>query len=154
MIDENKRSQYGEQGLVPNCITIHNTSSSLTAQELFDYLNNECKTAQGCHFIVDKDDVVEVMPLDWKTYHTGKGRDYAFHNSIAVEICSNINNEDYLAGQTKAIELIKGLMERYSIGKTELYFHIDWNPQTYCPADILRIYGNKKNFINEFFEEE
>ena len=152
MIKESKREQYGEYGLAPNCITIHNTGNyDDNAIEIFNYLNDECKTSQGCHFLIDDENIVEVMPLDWKTYHTGKGKDYAFNNSIAIEICSNIDNELYLKGQGKAIDLIKELMKKFNIPKSEIYFHQDFNQITYCPCNILDLYKTKKNFLEKFF---
>lgn len=152
MLDKNKWSQYGKDGLEPTCITIHNTGNyDMTARELFDYLNNECLTSQGCHFLVDDKEIIEVMPLNWKTYHTGKGEDYAFNNSIAIEICSNLDDELYLKGQENAIRLIKNYMDKFDIPKDEIYFHIDFNPTTYCPCNILDLYKTKENFLNKFF---
>lgn len=152
MLDINKWSQYGKDGLEPTCITIHNTGNyDMTARELFDYLNNECLTSQGCHFLVDDKEIIEVMPLNWKTYHTGKGEDYAFNNSIAIEICSNLDDELYLKGQENAIRLIKNYMDKFDIPKDEIYFHIDFNPTTYCPCNILDLYKTKENFLNKFF---
>ena len=152
MLDKNKWSQFGKEGLEPTCITIHNTGNyDMTARELFDYLNNECLTSQGCHFLVDDKEIIEVMPLNWKTYHTGKGEDYAFNNSIAIEICSNLDDELYLKGQENAIFLIKYYMDKFDIPKNEIYFHIDFNPTTYCPCNILDLYKTKENFLNKFF---
>lgn len=152
MLDKNKWSQFGKEGLEPTCITIHNTGNyDMTARELFNYLNNECLTSQGCHFLVDDKEIIEVMPLNWKTYHTGKGEDYAFNNSIAIEICSNLDDELYLKGQENAIRLIKNYMDKFDIPKDEIYFHIDFNPTTYCPCNILDLYKTKENFLNKFF---
>ena len=152
MLDKNKWSQYGKDGLEPICITIHNTGNyDMTARELFDYLNNECLTSQGCHFLVDDKEIIEVMPLNWKTYHTGKGEDYAFNNSIAIEICSNLDDELYLKGQDKTIRLIKNYMDKFDIPKDEIYFNIDFNPTTYCTCNILDLYKTKENFLNKFF---
>lgn len=152
MLDESKWLQYGQDGLKPNCITIHNTGNyDMTAKDIFNYLNNDCKTSQGCHYLVDNNEVIEVLPLTWRTYHTGKGEDYAFNNSIAIEICSNIDDELYLAGQNKAIALIKELMDKYNIPLSEIYFHIDFNSKTYCPCNILDLYKTKENFLKKFF---
>lgn len=152
MIDKKKWPQFGKNGLIPNCITIHNTGNyDLSAREIFDYLNNDCKTSQGCHFLIDHKEVIEVLPLDWRTYHTGKGEDYAFNNSIAIEICSNLDNSLYLKGQDNAVALIKELMSSYNIPLSEIYFHIDFNSTTYCPCNILDLYKNKQNFLRKFF---
>lgn len=151
MIDENKYSQFGEIGLTPKGITIHNTGNDdMSARDLFNWLNNECKSSQGCHYLIDHNEIIEVMPLNWKVYHTGKGRDWAFHNTIAIEICSNLDNELYKQGQDKAIGLIRELFERYELNTNDLYFHNDFAPY-YCPKNILDIYKTKQNFIREEF---
>lgn len=152
MLKETRWMQFGEKGLEPNCITIHNTKNySMSAKDLFNYMNDECLTSQGCHYLVDNEGVIEVMPLDWKVYHTGKGKDYAFNHSIAIEICNHISNDLYLKGQDNAIKLIKQLMKKYNIKKEDIYFHNDFNSRTYCPNKILDLYKNKKNFIEKFF---
>lgn len=157
MIKENKYKQFGypSGNLKKTSITIHNTNNySMSARELFDYVNNECKTSQGMHLIVDCNEVIEVMPLDWCVYHTGKGNDNACKHSIAIEICSNSNNELYLKGQDKAIKLIKQLMKEYHLTRDDIYFHNDFNNEAYCPSNILNLYGNKENFLNKFFRKD
>lgn len=149
MIDERKYNQYGFERSSEDIkgITIHNTNNyQWNAREIFEWLN-EGKTSQGCHYLIDKDELIEVMPHDWGVYHTGKGMDYGTRYTIAIEICSNLNNEDYLVGEDRAIELIHTLMERYQLTKNDIFFHLDFNPQTYCPAQILDIYGNKTTFL-------
>lgn len=155
MIDEKKYSQYGAYGLLPKAITIHNTNNyDWSAQDLFNYINSECKTSQGVHLIADHNGIIEVMPLDWKVWHTGKGNDWAFNNSIAIEICSNLDNELYLKGQQIAIDKIKELMKTYNLTNEDLYFHNDFNQTTYCPANILDLYKSKKVFLEKFFGKE
>lgn len=154
MIKKEKYKQYGTLGLKPIAITIHNTSSELSAKELFEYLNSKCDTSQGCHYIVDHTDVIQVMPLNYKVWHTGKGNDWAFNYSIAIEICSNVDNDKYIKGQNKAIKLIKKLQKEYGISNDMLFFHQDFNNHTYCPADILNKYGSKQNFIKKEIERE
>lgn len=152
MIDEKKWAQYGVSGLSPKGIIIHNTNSDMSAESLLEWLEKDNKGSNGCHFLVDHTGVYEVIPTTWKVWTTGKGNDYAFHNCIAVEICSNINNLLYLEGEERAVALIKELMEEYDIPKEEIYFHIDFNERTYCPKDILDRYGNKRNFIERYFK--
>lgn len=152
MIDERKYAQYGVCGLTPRGIIIHNTNSDMTALELFDWLENVNKGSNACHFLVDHNGVIEVIPLDWKLWTTGKGNDWAFNNCIAVEICSSRNDEDYLEGERIAVNLIKNLMDTYGLTTDDIYFHIDFNERTYCPKDILDRYVKKKNFIERYWK--
>lgn len=150
MLKEEKRPQYGKQGLDVKGIVIHNTNNyTKNIDELMNYLENESKTSNGTHFLVDDKKIIEVMPLDWCVWSTGKGNDWCFRHCISIEIVSNINDELYLSGQKRAIKLIKRLMKKYSLTKEDIYFHNDFNKEFYCPATILRIYGNKENFLKE-----
>lgn len=154
MIDENKWGQFGKEGLNPIAITIHNTNNyKMSAKDILDYTNENSKhiNSGACHYAIDYKEIVEILPLNWKIYHTGKAEDWAFNNSIAIEICSNLNNELYLKGQDNAIKLIKELMKKYNIKKSDIYFHQDFDERAYCPATILNLYGNKRNFIKKFF---
>lgn len=152
MLPDEKLKQYGfartEEDV--KCIILHNTSSSLSAEELYQYLSENKETTQGCHYLVDHNEVIQVMPHNWGCYNCGQAKDYSAKYGIAIEICSNIEDDLYLAGQDKAIELIKQLMKNYSIAKSEIYFHNDFNKKSYCPSDIIRIYGTKKKFLDTF----
>lgn len=156
MIDRNKYNQFGFERSQEDikCIVLHNTNSELSARQLFNWLNTSCVSSQGCHFIIDHNEVIEVMPLDWSVYHTGKAIDTGNKYGIAIEICSNLNNDKYLEGEAKAMELVKSLMNEYNLTKNDIYFHQDFNSTTRCPNDILTRYGNKKNFINAYINEE
>ena len=156
MIKEEKYEQYGfprrEQDILG--ITIHETGNdNMTAKELFDYLENENKTSQGCHYIVDNNEVIEVMPNDWGVYHTGKAMDYGNRYTISIEVCSNINNDKFNNGVDKAVELIKELMIEYAIPKDSIFFHIDFNQNSYCPKTLIRQYGSVKRFVIEKVED-
>ena len=151
MIDSNKYLQYGfKRNNDIKGIVIHNTGSDLSARQVFNYMN-KTKSSSGCHYLIDDKEIIEVMPLDYCVYHTGKGIDWSCKNTIAIEIVSNVDDTKYLKGQDRAINLIKELMERYDLTTNDLYFHNDF-ANVYCPSDILRIYGNKKNFIKEVFK--
>lgn len=150
MLDENKWVQYGADGLNVQGIVLHNTGNTdMSAQDLFNYLNNECVTSQCTHFFVDHENTIEVMPLSWKTWSTGKGNDWAFHHCIAIEICDNLNDELYKQGQDNAVVLIKRLMEEYNLTTNDIYFHNDFNNKFYCPHILLDRYGSAKRFCIE-----
>lgn len=156
MIKENKFIQYGfprEQSDIQG-ITLHETGNiNMSAQDLFNYLDNECKTSQGTHYICDDKEVIQVMPDDWGVYHTGKGRDWGNRYTIAIEICSSLNNESYQKAQDKAVELTKTLMGKYHIGSDMIFFHNDWDSKYYCPKTILDNYGTSRNFVYQEIEE-
>lgn len=152
MIKEEKFNQYGfprnEEDILG--ITLHETgNNNMSARQLFDYLENECKTSQGTHYIVDDIETLQVMPNDWACYHTGKGLDWGNRFTIAIEICSSISDEKYQQAQDNAVALIKELMEEYAINKDSIFFHYDFNNRTHCPNRILNKYKNAKRFVIE-----
>lgn len=139
--------QFGYPGLEVKGITIHNTGRRESARELFNELKNS-QVNQGCHFLIDETETIQMLPLDWCAYHTGKGKDWGNNHTIAIEICRSQNTSDlYFASQVRAIRKIKKLMNEYNLTTSDIYFHNDFSPRTYCPHKILETYGNKKNFI-------
>lgn len=141
--------QIGFKGLDVKGITIHNTGNKLSAKEIYDYIETS-GTNHGCHYLVDEKETIQVLPLDYCTYHTGKGLDFGNTNTIAIEICrSQSDIETYLKAQKRAIELIKDLMSKYGLTNDQVFFHNSFNERTYCPHRILDIYKSRKEFIDK-----
>lgn len=155
MLSENKWAQYGKDGLEVEGIILHNTGNvNMSALQLLDYMENDCKYSTGTHYFVDHNGVVQVLPLTWRTWTTGKGNDWAFDHCIAIEICDNLNDELYKQGQDNAVVLIRELMSTYNLGMYDIYFHNDFNPRVYCPHIILDIYKSAQEFyLNEIMED-
>ena len=132
-------------------ITIHNIGNDMTARENYE-LMVAAKQTNLCHYLIDESEVINVMPENAEASHTGKGYDFGNRFTIAVEICRSQSDEVlYMKAQKKAIAFIKKLMKKYKLSTDDLYFHMDFNQQAYCPHRILEIYGNKGEFINGCF---
>lgn len=152
MISENKYIQYGFQRTVADIkgITLHETGNyEMNAQQMFDYLNDVNTTSQGTHYLVDSNEVIQVMPDDWAVYHTGKGIDNGVKYTIAIEICSSLNNAEYAEAEARAIALIYSLQNTYQIPDDNIFFHQDWDRMMYCPRRLLDVYGTSRGFIYE-----
>lgn len=147
MISESKWMQYGLPNAEIKGIVIHNTNNQKASAVDLEKWMEQGVTSQGCHFLVDHKEVRQVMPLDWSVWNTGMGYDFGNLHCIAVEICSNPSNSLYLQGQFKAIDLIENLMHDFNLTTKDLYFHRDFNPNVNCPSQILKLYGNKNNFL-------
>lgn len=157
MIDEKKFIQYGFPREVKNIqgITIHETGNyTMNAQELHDWLNNECKTSQGVHYICDSEQTIQVMPCEWAVYHTGKGRDWGCRYTIAIEIVSSYSDEVYKKAEDRAISLIYDLQKKYHISNDMIFFHQDWDIKKHCPNRIIDEYGTSKNFVYQRIERD
>lgn len=149
MIPETKWKQYGLPDAQIKGIVIHNTNNQLwSARRLEKWLIEENKTSASAHFIVDAEDTIQVMPLDWSVWNTGMGMDFGNLHCISIEICSHPSEQIYLQGERRAIQLIKELMIQFNLTEKDIYFHRDFNPNVNCPAQILKRYGNKQNFLN------
>lgn len=133
-------------------IVIHNTNIQKSAH-MCEKMMLEGKDSRGTHFFVDED-IVQVMPLDWSCFNTGKGLDFGNTQCIAIEICSNLNTQKYFKAEQTAVELIKELMKEFNLTTEDIYFHRDFDSTVNCPADILRIYKDKKSFIRRYFNEQ
>ena len=153
MIPKEKWKQYGLPNMEVKGIVIHNTNNQRASAADLEKWMIENNTSQGTHFIVDHTEVRQVMPLDWSVWNTGMGMDFGNLHCISIEICSNPNNSLYLQGQSKAIDLIENLMHEFNFTKYDIYFHRDFNPNTNCPSQILKMYGNKKNFLSMIKEK-
>ena len=149
MIPKSKWRQYGQPGSKVKGIIIHNTNSSKSAVQLEKWLSEENKGSNGCHFLVDSNEVRKVMPLNWSVYSVGNGASFGNLDCIAIEICSNLSEREYSKAEQKGIELIRELMSKYNLSKEQIYFHRDFQANVNCPAQIIKRYGTKARFLNE-----
>lgn len=148
MLSKSKWKQYGQPNSKIKGIVIHNTNNQqMSAEQLENWLENDNKRSNGCHFLIDYKEVRQVMPIDWSVWNTGMGMSFGNLDCISIEICSHPNNKLYLAGQERAINLIKELMKKYNLTKDDIYFHNDFQPHINCPAQIIKIYGKKSAFL-------
>lgn len=148
MLTESKWKQFGLPNATIQGIVIHNTNNQLwSAERIEKWLNEECTSNQGVHFLVDHKEVRQVMPLDWSVWNTGMGRDFGNLHCIAIEICSNPSEKLYMQGQARAIALIKRLMKEYGLTEKDIYYHRDFQPNINCPAQILKLYRTKAEFL-------
>ena len=155
MIPESKWKQYGLPNAEIKGIVIHNTNNQQwSARRLEKWLTEENRTSAGCHFLVDKDEVIQVMPLDWSVWNTGMMMDFGNLHCISIEVVSHPSEKQYEQAEQKAIELIRKLMKEFDLTEKDIYFHRDFNPNVNCPAQILRRYGSKQNFLNRLKGEK
>lgn len=148
MLPENKWIQYGLPNMEVKGIVIHNTNNQSWSAERLEQYMNETDFNAGTHYFVDHNEIRQVMPLDWSVWNTGMGMDFGNLHCISIEIVSNPSEKLYEQGERKAIDLIKKLMEEYHLTINDIYFHRDFNHSVNCPAQILKKYGTKQNFLS------
>lgn len=145
------KEQFGIDSFEVKGITIHNTGTDDSAYELYRKIQKS-SMSNGAHFLVDKDQVIQLLPLNHSVWHTGKGYDFGNLYTIAIEICQS-QSDDYFKAQQRAMRLIKQLLRGFRLTNQDIYFHNDFNERTYCPHRILDFYGSKEKFIKEVLED-
>lgn len=151
MLSRDKWYQYGEPRTEKiKGIVFHNTGNDLSAKEHEELMETSSQHF-GAHFFVDENEIVQVMPLDWFVWHTGKGYDMGNTRTIAIEICKSMaDKETYMKSQENAVKLAKKLMEEYGLKIKDIYFHSTFD-NVYCPHRILDIYGSLDDFKKGVF---
>lgn len=135
-------------------ITIHNSGNSLSADEIYNQLKTNGINYLA-HYLVDDEKIINSFPLEFCSFHTGKGYDFGNKYTISIEILrSDCDIDQYLKAQNNAIILIKELLDKYDLDFNQIYFHNDFNKKTYCPHRILDLYGSKENFIRRNFHAD
>lgn len=143
-----KLAQFGVPMNEVKGIVIHNTNSTKSARELASIMEKSTDS-RATHYFVDDKCVMQMLPLNWSAFNTGKGFDLGNTQCISIEICSLLSTDAYLKAQDRAVQLIKKLMKEFNLTTEDIYFHRDFDSTVNCPAQILRIYGTKANFIKE-----
>ena len=116
-------------------ITIHDTANKkkgADAKAHATYLKTLNKLTSW-HYTVDDECAYQHIPDSEKSYHTSRA--YANENSIAIEICVN-QDGDFSKAKENAVELVRGLMERYEIPVENICAHRDWTGKD-CPAALV-----------------
>lgn len=130
-------------------ITIHNTGNIYSAQENYNKIKL-IKKPNLCHYLIDEKEIINTWPEQQEASHTGKGYDYGNLHTIAIEICrSQCEKELYLKAQSNAVAFILSLLEKYDLSIKDIYFHNDFDENSWCPHRIIELYGNKETFINQ-----
>lgn len=150
MIKLEKQAQFGEYGNDARGILFTEVNYN-DAQDYFDYLDNECTDKYAVHFICDSKQIIEVMPVEFKVYCTGKGKDWAYKHCLIVGLCKS--NDDVVFDETieKAVNVAKELIDAFDITKNDIFFVSEFNSKRYDPSTILDLYGTKQFFIEKEF---
>ena len=149
------RANYGNKRLPSTIkyIVVHYTANDGDSDEgNSNYFANNIVSASA-HYFVDGDSVTQSVPDNYVAYSvggskysdcnkSGGGKFYGLctnTNSISIELCDEIKNgkSDFSAKTIKnAIELIKMLMNRYSVDLNHIVRHFDVTGKK-CPLPFV-----------------
>lgn len=117
-------------------IVIHDTGNKgkgADAEAHYKYFNGEDRQSSAHYFVDDKQILRVIRDVD-KSWHCGDGKGkYGItnENSIGVEMCINPDG-DFNKTYKNTLELVKHLMDKYSIPLDRVVRHYDASRKT-CP---------------------
>lgn len=145
--------------MFPLYITIHNTGNTdiganAERHAYYKTVNGGQNKATSYHFVVDEEEVIQLIPCNEVSWHAGDGVDGTGNRkSISIEICENSDGD--LHGATEnAVELVRYLMGKYDIPIENVVPHEHWSGKN-CPARLLA--GEPyswEEFLNRCSKEE
>lgn len=138
----------------PSEIAIHNTGNSgrgANAKAHNVYIHNQAKLPvaktgyASWHFSVDDKFIYQHIPLNETAWHTGDGSGAKSGNlnAIGIEICENVDMENYAQAEENAIALAVYLMKQRGIKIVKP--HQKYSGK-YCPRVILKRDGSFDKF--------
>ena len=144
-IEDKIKKDYNGGHMIPTSITVHNTNPITTskgrtmAQQYADAQNAD--NMKGCyvHFYVDKESIVQCLPLNAKGVHAGNSLGNA--TSIAIE---GIGVDSW----ENTVKLVKYLLKENP--KLTIKTHKDWSGKS-CPEYFL---PNWDKFLADVKKEE
>ena len=142
----------------PTKIAIHNTGNSgrgANAKAHNTYIHNMAKLSPkdtgyaSWHFSVDDKFIYQHIPLDESAWHTGDGSGVNSGNrtAIGIEICENVDMENYHQAEENAIALTVYLMKQLNINIQNVKSHQAFSGK-FCPRVILKRDGGFSKFHN------
>lgn len=155
MLSENKWEQYGfpRSEFDIRGITLKETDRMISAEDCSDQLENGTSN-YAYHYICDKDQIIQLMPLDYGVNHVGVGRSVANEQNIAIGLCSTLSDSDFDRSLAMVIELIKELKNQFNLGYDQIYFYQDFMRNKYNPKSLIMRYKSSKRFAYETLLEE
>ncbi|WP_411680069.1 N-acetylmuramoyl-L-alanine amidase [Clostridium thailandense] len=120
-------------------IVVHdtaNTDRGADAEAHYRYFNGGDRQSSA-HYFVDDKEIVQLVEDYNASWHCGDGGGrYAItnHNSIGVEICVN-SDCSYEKAVSNAVDLVKFLMQKYSISIDRVVRHYDASRKI-CPQSM------------------
>ena len=125
----------------PIYIVIHETNNynvGANANAHYRYWSTNPKAQASTHFVVDHEEIYQMLALDQAAWHVGDRPGYSDinnFNSIGIEIAVNADG-DYFQARQNAIQLTINLMNYLGLDITRLKRHYDATGK-WCPTIML-----------------
>ena len=132
LISKDKYNIKCPYSMTPKYITIHNTGNKASAENEIAYMQRN-DSSTSFHIAVDDKVAIIGIPLNRNAWHCGDGNEKGNRESIGVEICYSTGNaEQFHKAELHAIEVVKWLMQKFSIPIENIVPHKKWSGKN-CP---------------------
>lgn len=121
----------------PETIVVHNTANDASAENEVAYMIRNTNTV-SFHFAVDDKEVVQGIPLNRNSWHSGDGAGgKGNRKGISIEICySKSGGERFEKAEQNAAKFIAELLKERNWGIDRVSKHQDYSNK-YCPHRTL-----------------
>lgn len=121
----------------PETIVVHNTANDASADNEISYMIRNTNTV-SFHFAVDDKEVVQGIPLDRNSWHSGDGSNgKGNRKGISIEICySKSGGDKFKKAEENAARFIAELLKERNWGIERVTKHQDYSKK-YCPHRTL-----------------
>lgn len=118
-----------------NFITIHETANYSRGAGAQAHANLQSRGYHASwHYQVDDKEIIQSFPDHVQCWHAGDGRGLGNTESIAIEICVNIDSDFNQAVENTA-RLVKHLIDKHDIPINRVVQHHRWSGKN-CPANL------------------
>lgn len=144
-----------DRTIVPKYIVIHETDNEgrgANAMAHFNYWNNNSNAQSSTHFVVDSENIVQMLELNQRAWHVGDNRGYSDitnDNSIGIEICVN-SDGNYDTAWYNAVDLVRHLMDVTGLRADRIKMHNHASGK-HCPSRMIdnNWWSCFMNYIND-----
>jgi hypothetical protein len=140
--------------MTPKYIVIHETnnySAGADANAHYRYWNTNPTAQASTHFVVDNNEIYQMLQLDQVGWHVGDNRnghsDITNFNSIGIEIAVN-SDGDYYQARQNSIKLTINVMNLLDMDISQLKRHYDASGK-WCPKNMLDDPSLWTDFVNQ-----
>ena len=139
MVSSSKYSIKCPYSMIPQYITIHNTSNNASAENEVKYMiSNNNQTSY--HVAVDDKYVIQAIPFNRNAWHAGDGANGTGNRkSIGIEICYSTGNvETFKKAEANCAKYVATLLKQYGWTTAKVKRHKDWSGKN-CPHKTMEL---------------
>ena len=138
LVPSSKYSIKAPYTMVPEYITVHNTSNNASAANEVKYMISN-NNATSYHVCIDEQYVIQAIPFNRNAWHAGDGANGTGNRkSIGIEIARSTSTDATLfqRAEENAAKYIATLLKQYGWTTSRVKRHKDWSGKN-CPHKTM-----------------